>query len=98
MIKSGCNAPVSYTHLDVYKRQGTVKRIEIGVMPALMNSDEVQIALNAPSRTFDLAANAFDDGFYSPIAVSYTHLDVYKRQPVDRSAIRRQNLLPRPRR
>jgi len=47
---------------------GTVKRIEIGVMPELMNSDEVQIALNAPSRTFDLAANAFDDGFYSPIA------------------------------
>jgi len=47
---------------------GTVKRIEIGVMPKLNNSDDIQIALDAPSRTFDLATNAFADDFYSPIA------------------------------
>jgi OmcA/MtrC family decaheme c-type cytochrome len=46
---------------------GTVKRVEIGVMPALTNADEVMLALNAPSRTFDLGANAFADDFYSPI-------------------------------
>ncbi len=46
---------------------GTVKRVEIGVMPALKNADEVALALNAPSRTFDLGANAFADDFYSPI-------------------------------
>ncbi len=28
----------------------------------------VMLALNAPSRTFDLGANAFADGYYSPIA------------------------------
>jgi OmcA/MtrC family decaheme c-type cytochrome len=46
---------------------GTVKRVEIGVMPALQNADGVVVALNAPSRTFDLGANAFADDFYSPI-------------------------------
>ncbi|MBW7882518.1 MAG: hypothetical protein H3C34_07765 [Caldilineaceae bacterium] len=45
-----------------------VKRVEIGVMPALENADAVTLALNAPSRTFDLGANAFVDDFYSPIA------------------------------
>jgi len=46
---------------------GTVKRVEIAVMPALFNEDEVQLALNAPSRTFDLGSNAFADDFYEPI-------------------------------
>jgi len=46
---------------------GTVKRVEIAVMPELVNADEVALALDAPSRTFDLAANDFDDEFYSPI-------------------------------
>jgi len=47
---------------------GTVKRVEIGVMPALENADGVTLALVAPSRTFDLGANDFADDFYSPIA------------------------------
>jgi len=46
---------------------GTVKRVEIAVMPELENADGVVLALDAPSRTFDLAANDFDDKFYSPI-------------------------------
>jgi len=46
---------------------GTVKRVEIAVMPELENADGVQLALDAPSRTFDLGANAFVDDFYSPI-------------------------------
>jgi len=46
---------------------GTVKRVEIAVMPALENADEVMLALNAPSRTFDLGKNDFDDEFYGPI-------------------------------
>ena len=46
---------------------GTVKRVEIGVMPKLVNADGVTLALNAPSRTFDLGANAFADDFYAPI-------------------------------
>lgn len=46
---------------------GTVKRAEIAVMPALETADGVTLALNSPSRTFDLRTYAFDDGFYSPI-------------------------------
>lgn len=46
---------------------GTVKRVEIGVLPELVNADGVTLALIAPSRTFDLAANDFADGFYAPI-------------------------------
>ncbi len=46
---------------------GTVKRAEIAVMPALENADGVRLALNSPSRTFDLGTYAFDDGFYGPI-------------------------------
>jgi len=58
---------------------GTVKRAEIAVMPLLANvvgeidshengeTDDTAFALIAPSRTFDLVANAFDDGFYSDI-------------------------------
>ncbi len=46
---------------------GTVKRVEIGVMPALINADGLMLALDAPSRTFDLAANDFADDFYGPI-------------------------------
>lgn len=47
---------------------GTVKRVEIGVLPELENADEVVLALNAATKTFDLGANKFDDKFFSPIA------------------------------
>ena len=46
---------------------GTVKRVEIGVIPTLKNADDVILALDAPSRTFDLGANDFADDFYGPI-------------------------------
>jgi hypothetical protein len=45
----------------------TVKRVEIGILPTLTNADDVVLALNAPSRTFDLGTNVFADDFYSPI-------------------------------
>lgn len=47
---------------------GTVKRVEIGVLPEVLDADGMALALNAPSRTFDLGANAFADDFYAPIA------------------------------
>jgi OmcA/MtrC family decaheme c-type cytochrome len=47
---------------------GTVERLEIAVMPALEDADGELIALDAPSRTFDLATDDFDDDFYSSIA------------------------------
>jgi OmcA/MtrC family decaheme c-type cytochrome len=49
--------------------------VEIAVMPELINPELIDaardrdgvVALNAPSRTFDLGTNDFDDDFYSPI-------------------------------
>ncbi|MGB2863463.1 MAG: hypothetical protein WBC05_09080, partial [Sedimentisphaerales bacterium] len=46
---------------------GTVKRVEIAVMPELADADGETVSLDAPSRTFDLGANDFDDDYYSPI-------------------------------
>lgn len=46
---------------------GTVKRLEVAVMPALENADGLTLALDAPNRTFDLGANAFDDKAIAPI-------------------------------
>jgi len=46
---------------------GVIKRVEIGVMPALVDADGQIVALNAPSRTFDLAANAFDDDYFGDV-------------------------------
>jgi len=46
---------------------GTVKRVEIAVLPTLKNADNVVVALNAPSRTFNLGTKTFTDSFYAPI-------------------------------
>jgi OmcA/MtrC family decaheme c-type cytochrome len=42
---------------------GTVKRMEIAFLPTLKLADGTVVAINAPSRTFDLTKKAFDDGF-----------------------------------
>ena len=67
-------APVSYTHLDVYKRQVyplytqiNYKGTPVRVVP-LQYSNIIKWLTN---RT---------EGLPGYIAVSYTHLDVYKRQ------------------
>ena len=61
--------PVSYTHLDVYKRQA-VYCFVFGVFDAL----EFVVAGET------VLAHRVFDSFMGVEAVSYTHLDVYKRQ------------------
>ena len=56
--------PVSYTHLDVYKRQGVALVMENQQLKGIITDGDVRRALTA---------NGAD-------TVSYTHLDVYKRQ------------------
>jgi OmcA/MtrC family decaheme c-type cytochrome len=46
---------------------GSIKRAEVAVMPELKNANSVILGLDAPSRTFDLTRNAFDDAFFSNI-------------------------------
>ena len=42
-----------------------VTKVEIAIMPELMNADNVVLALNAPSKTFNLGTNAFVNNYYS---------------------------------
>ena len=63
--------PVSYTHLDVYKRQIYYSSLSEADR-ASFDAAERNI-INAAYNTYQLVQNQ---------AVSYTHLDVYKRQGV----------------
>ena len=65
--------PVSYTHLDVYKRQAAFDALMIAAGTAGM--------LGAASSSILIASLVFLLlCLTGVIAVSYTHLDVYKRQ------------------
>ena len=61
---------VSYTHLDVYKRQGYPLLGEMNVVMSYHHGGLVSYRRSI----FDLLYSSGDE------AVSYTHLDVYKRQ------------------
>ena len=66
--------PVSYTHLDVYKRQeetmmGNIKGVTLKEVKQLK---ALAVRGAEAEQTVKQQANT--------IAVSYTHLDVYKRQ------------------
>ena len=81
------DTPVSYTHLDVYKRQGDTKRASAkeigklfldtvwGLLSPVIVLGGIYSGLFTPTEAAAVAV------VYSLIAVSYTHLDVYKRQP-----------------
>ena len=67
---------VSYTHLDVYKRQRIV---------VIGKTHEVRgrVRLTPNAEVIDAKGKVVLPGFvdsHTHLAVSYTHLDVYKRQ------------------
>ena len=64
-----CHNPVSYTHLDVYKRQALYE--EVVNIPFIVTLPGKK---HAGTKLPQLISNGVD-------SVSYTHLDVYKRQP-----------------
>ena len=67
--------PVSYTHLDVYKRQELYMNSELLVNAPfdLENGEIFHCNLTLASGNSHVASNGVE-------TVSYTHLDVYKRQ------------------
>ena len=71
--------PVSYTHLDVYKRQDTQSQTVV------VNPDDTQELwfYNTPVGGVELIKVSSAD---KTEPVSYTHLDVYKRQHLDYQA------------
>ena len=81
-----CWEAVSYTHLDVYKRQ-IQTRIRTVLLMAVQNKADY-ILLNSSNKSENALGlcTLYGDtaGAFSPTGdlytVSYTHLDVYKRQ------------------
>ena len=71
-LSDNSKTAVSYTHLDVYKRQSMecVPRHNTVDCPTLFWAAILGNEGDFPS----------EESFHTFIAVSYTHLDVYKRQ------------------
>ena len=73
--------PVSYTHLDVYKRQAdALSEYKVAKVNSL--TVRVGVLANVMPAAFEFAFEALTDDtiFSGARPVSYTHLDVYKRQ------------------
>ena len=68
--------PVSYTHLDVYKRQGQRNVLP----PAGFYSAAAALRSRSNGLLFHRRAQERLSSAGRPEPVSYTHLDVYKRQ------------------
>ena len=78
--------PVSYTHLDVYKRQAEnmpidILRVRDDDIPGLVMDGVVDLGI--------IGENVLEEELLNP--VSYTHLDVYKRQGLQQCAFRRRS-------
>ena len=73
---------VSYTHLDVYKRQGMLfNRREMAYLRAMLNGRKLEFrspGAGAEWHAVRIFATLLIMNTMAP--VSYTHLDVYKRQ------------------
>ena len=77
--------PVSYTHLDVYKRQHYNPASFIASLTAFLEASDISTngkRTSGSQRPSSAIAYFTGTGFGSmnKIPVSYTHLDVYKRQ------------------
>ena len=82
MYRSGiASAPVSYTHLDVYKRQ-VLYLLKSGCQWRML-PDRFPNWVTVYS--YFAKWSATDQDGTSALAVSYTHLDVYKRQVLIRA-------------
>ena len=81
--------PVSYTHLDVYKRQsleGLIRIVKCGGKFGFYSAHSSNAFFTATFISFLLKKKykylpSFLFFWASVVAVSYTHLDVYKRHP-----------------
>ena len=66
--------PVSYTHLDVYKRQGYISAEELSADPSVKPEDVVKVGDEI--ETYIIRVNDVE-GYAMP--VSYTHLGLWLR-------------------
>ena len=83
-VAAVCLMPVSYTHLDVYKRQLSSPT---AISRSLATRLTLLVVMRSPLLRFAIELKSGALGSAPPLAlrsVSYTHLDVYKRQIQDR--------------
>ena len=74
---------VSYTHLDVYKRQGDkAEKAPFNEQFVGKTSSELEVTKDANNKVNIQAISGatITSNAVTVAAVSYTHLDVYKRQ------------------
>ena len=80
-IETGQFNPVSYTHLDVYKRQALTEKYSKLAAEAKTHSNPENYI---HSKYFDKSSEYYETNLTDTerriASVSYTHLDVYKRQ------------------
>ena len=103
------SSPVSYTHLDVYKRQGTDRNLrnpesdlefETRIRPQGLEHFAGQDKIVENLRIFIRAALMRGDSLDHvllhgpPGPVSYTHLDVYKRQAFSSTTVPGGTMFP----
>ncbi len=78
-LQAPCLGPVSYTHLDVYKRQARTSG-DASPSPARSAAPVSYTHLDVYKRQARTSGDASPSPARSAAPVSYTHLDVYKRQ------------------
>ena len=74
-----CQRAVSYTHLDVYKRQAMLYAVNIA-MKAVIYTDYGMSPSGIPMIIDMMSMSVCLFTYALAMAVSYTHLDVYQRQ------------------
>ena len=76
-----CWKSVSYTHLDVYKRQDfALYQQDLAGVDFDLYFGEVKLQGNLDLTPFFSEESLLHSGIIGTEPVSYTHLDVYKRQ------------------
>ena len=74
--------PVSYTHLDVYKRQADQTAVYVDMLKKIRETPEWKDYMEKGAFNQTFMTGADFSKWLDGAAVSYTHLDVYKRQGV----------------
>ena len=98
-----CAGAVSYTHLDVYKRQAysrpVSQRNKQFFNPFLLIATDIQTVIGNRhqqrlSKHLRMLQDRCHQGLRGHMPVSYTHLDVYKRQDQGQRAAMRKLAAP----
>ena len=69
---SAWNVTANLSAWKAYIDNSSVNRVEVAALPALKNADNVVVALDAPSKTFNLKTKALEPAFFGNTIVKVT--------------------------